>query len=39
MEPEYRRSGMTIGSVGSVRSSSRDRMASAGTARKGLGKT
>ena len=38
-EPKYRRSGMTIGSVGSARSSSRDKTASAGIAKKGLGKT
>ena len=39
VEPKYRRSGMTIGSAGFVRSSYRDRTAFAGTTRKGLGKT
>lgn len=39
MELEYRRYGMTSGSVRFVRLSFRDKMASAGIARKGLGKT
>lgn len=39
VEPKYRRSGMTIGSAGFVRSSYRDRTAFVGTVRRGLGKT
>lgn len=38
-EPEYHRSGMTIGSVRFARSNYRDKMAIVGTARKDLGKT